>query len=46
MDPLREKGAEGVKETILRMTGELKGAMARTGCYDLEHMDASVIWKR
>ncbi len=46
MEPLREKGAEGVKETILRMTGELKGAMARTGCYDLEHMDASVIWKR
>ncbi len=46
MEPLREKGAEGVKETIIRMTGELKGAMARTGCYDLEHMDASVIWKR
>ncbi len=44
MEPLREKGAEGVKETILRMNGELKGVMAKTGCYDLEHMDASVIW--
>lgn len=46
MEPLRENGAEGVKETILRMTGELKGVMARTGCYDLQHMDASVIWKK
>ena len=43
MEPLRQKGAEGVKETILRMTRELKGVMARTGCYDLAHMDASVI---
>ena len=38
-----EKGAEGVKETIERITAELKGAMARTGCADLKHMDDSVI---
>lgn len=45
MEPLREKGAEGVKDTLCRLTDELKGVMARTGCYNLSHMDASVIWK-
>ena len=45
MEPLKEKGAEGVRNTIFRMTGELKGVMARTACYDLAHMDASVIWQ-
>ena len=44
MKPLGEKGAEGVRDKIIRMNEELKGAMARTGCYDLAHMDASVIW--
>ena len=44
MEPLKEKGAEGVKDTLLKMTDELKGVMARTGCYDLAHMDSSVIW--
>ncbi|MGN0377380.1 MAG: alpha-hydroxy acid oxidase [Suilimivivens sp.] len=43
MEPLREKGAEGVKDTILGMNDELKGVMARTGCGDLDHMDPSVI---
>lgn len=43
MKPLNEKGAAGVKETIERITAELKGTMARTGCADLKHMDASVI---
>lgn len=46
MKPLGEKGAEGVKEEIERMTGELRGVMARCGCPDLKHMDASVIHKR
>lgn len=46
MEPLREQGAEGVRDTILSMTGELRGVMARTGCCDLKHMDASVIRKR
>ncbi|MGN1179749.1 MAG: alpha-hydroxy acid oxidase [Suilimivivens sp.] len=45
MEPLREKGAEGVKDTILGMNDELKGVMARTGCFDLAHMDSSVIWQ-
>lgn len=45
MEPLREKGAEGVKDTILGMNDELKGIMARTGCFDLAHMDSSVIWQ-
>lgn len=43
MKPLGEKGAEGVKEIIERITAELKGTMARTGCADLKNMDASVI---
>lgn len=46
MNPLKENGAEGVRDTILKMTDELKGVMAKTGCYDLEHMDASVIWNK
>ena len=45
MEPLREKGAEGVCEKIQQMTAELKGVMARTGCADLAHMDPTVIWK-
>lgn len=44
MEPLREKGAEGVKDTILRINNELKGVMARTGCFDLAHIESSVIW--
>lgn len=44
MPPLGEKGAEGVREKIIEMNDELKGVMARTGCYDLAHMDTSVIW--
>lgn len=46
MNPLKENGAEGVRDAVLRMTDELKGVMAKTGCYDLEHMDASVIWHK
>lgn len=45
MEPLREKGAEGVCEKVQKMTAELKGVMARTGCADLAHMDPTVIWK-
>ena len=45
MEPFREKGAEGVKDAILKITDELRGVMAGTGCYDLSHMDSSVIWK-
>ena len=42
---MKEKGAEGVKDAILKINNELKGAMAKTGCFDLDHMDSSVIWK-
>ncbi len=45
MEPLKENGAEGVRDTILKMNNELKGVMARTGCFDLDHMDSSVIWQ-
>lgn len=45
MEPLKKNGAQGVRDTVLRITNELKGVMARTGCYDLAHMDASVIWR-
>lgn len=41
--PLQSQGADGVRDKLLAMNGELKGVMAKTGCYDLEHMDASVI---
>ncbi len=43
LKPLGERGGEGVAETVKKMNGELKGAMARTGCYDLAHMDSTVI---
>lgn len=46
MPPLKEKGAQGVKEQVCRMNEELKGAMARTGSPDLGHIDPSVIWKK
>ncbi len=43
MDPLKEKGPEGVRDEIIRMTRELKAYMLRTGVCDLAHMDPSVI---
>ncbi|WP_312368516.1 alpha-hydroxy acid oxidase [Lachnoclostridium sp.] len=43
MDPLSKDGANGVKETILRMTEELAGVMARTCSSDINHIDSSVI---
>jgi len=45
MEPLKENGAEGVRDTIRRINDELKGVMAKTGCCDLAHMDPSVIWE-
>ncbi|NLX75831.1 MAG: alpha-hydroxy-acid oxidizing protein [Clostridiaceae bacterium] len=46
MGPLREKGAEGVKEQIEKMTEELAGVMARTCSPDIRSIDPSVIRKR
>jgi len=43
MNPLTEKGADGVSETIQQFTDELRAMMVRTGIKDMEHMDASVI---
>lgn len=46
MAPLKEKGAEGVKDSFLRMNSELKGVMARTGFANVEAINDSVIWKK
>ena len=46
MGALKDKGAEGVKDTFLRMQGELKGVMARTGFGNVNEIDSSVVWKR
>lgn len=43
MEPLKEKGADGVSEMIQQFTDELKAMMVRTGTKDMENMDASVI---
>ena len=45
MEPLQKSGAQGVRDRILEMSGALRGAMARTGCADLRHMDSSVLWQ-
>ncbi len=39
------KMAEGVRDTLLKMNGELKGVMARTGFAEVPAIDSSVIWK-
>ncbi|HHY82758.1 MAG TPA: alpha-hydroxy-acid oxidizing protein [Clostridiales bacterium] len=46
IEPLRENGAEGVKNQIKKMTEELAGVMARTCSPDIKHIDPSVIWSR
>jgi isopentenyl diphosphate isomerase/L-lactate dehydrogenase-like FMN-dependent dehydrogenase len=46
MEPLREKGAQGVSETIAAMTHELAWAMAVTCSPDLQHIDPGVIWEK
>lgn len=46
MEPLRLKQAQGVTETLERMTAELRGAMARTGACDLAHIDPGVLRRR
>ncbi len=46
MEPLKAEGAKGVTKMIQEMTGELAGAMARTGSANIGYIDSSVIWKR
>ena len=43
MEPLKQKGAEGVKETLRKAAGQLQAMMIRTGTKDLKHMDPTVI---
>lgn len=43
MDPLKEKGPEGVAETIGRLNGELAALMARTGFRTLDELDDSCL---
>jgi 4-hydroxymandelate oxidase len=46
MNSLIAGGAEGVRDRIAEITGELSGVMSRTCFPDLAHIDSSVIWKR
>ncbi|MBR3334464.1 MAG: alpha-hydroxy-acid oxidizing protein [Clostridia bacterium] len=43
MGPLKENGAEGVRDTLKKIAGQLQAMMIRTGTKDLKHMDPSVI---
>ena len=43
MGPLKEKGAEGVRDALRKAAGQLQAMMIRTGTRDLKHMDPSVI---
>ena len=42
---LFEKGADGVREEIERMTGELVSLMARTGCTSTADVDPDILWQ-
>lgn len=46
LKPLEDGGAEGVQKEICRINDELRGIMAKTGCFDLSHMDRTVIRKK
>ena len=43
MGPLKETGAEGVRDTLNKFAGQLRAMMIRTGTKDLKHMDPYVI---
>ena len=43
MGPLGEKGADGVKAKIQKITADLAYLMGMTGCQDVSHFDASVV---
>ena len=43
MGPLKENGAEGVRDALKKIAGQLQAMMIRTGTKDLKHMDPSVI---
>ena len=43
MDPLREKGAEGVREKIVEITNDLRYTMAMTCSRDINSIDPSIV---
>lgn len=43
LKPLGGMGAESVAKAVTQINDELKKVMAETGCYDLAHMDKTVI---
>lgn len=43
MTAIKQGGADGVRDTLLKANAQLSKAMAYTGCRDLAHMDASII---
>lgn len=45
-EPLKNSGAKGVRDLIIKMTEELAGVMAKTCSPDINHIDPSVIWHR
>ena len=44
MPPLKERGKDGVRDCVLEITAQLRGAMARTASKDIRSIDAGVIW--
>ncbi|MBR4428995.1 MAG: alpha-hydroxy-acid oxidizing protein, partial [Clostridia bacterium] len=44
MQPLKEQGAEGVRQAIETMTRQLEIMLYRTGSKDIKHIDPTVIW--
>ncbi len=46
MGPLKENGVEGAAAAMARMTGELRGVMARTGYASVDDIDDSCIRRR
>ncbi len=43
MTAIKQGGADGVRDTLLKANAQLSKAMAYTGCRDLDHMDAGII---
>ena len=43
MGPLREKGAEGVREKIVEITNDLRYSMAMTCSKDITSIDPSIV---
>ena len=46
MEPLKERGAAGVRDVLETMTKQLQVMMYRTASKDLKHIDPSVIWEK